>query len=158
MIDNLDKKLVLELQEDGRRSYVELANKLGVTEGTIRNRIKRLLEENMLDITAVPQLDKLGYDFIGIIGMQVQLAHLRTVAASLVGHPNVCYLANVTGRYEFIAVIVARSSKEFADFMENVVSTIPYILRTETFVSLRTYKGKIFGLDTVQLISKLSVE
>lgn len=157
MIDNLDKKLVLELQKDGRRSYVELAGKLGVTEGTVRNRIKRLLEDNILDITAVPQLDKLGYDFIGIVGMQVQLAHLREVASQLIAHPNVCYLANVTGTYEFIAVIVAKSSREFADFMESVVSAIPYILRTETFVSLRTYKGKVFGLDTVQLISKLDV-
>jgi len=155
MIDDFDQKLVLELQKNGRRSYVDLAKTMGVTEGTVRKRIKNLMERDVLDIAAVPHLNKLGYNFIGIVGLQVQLSELRQVARQLAENPNVCYLVNVTGRYEFIAVVVARSSKEFADFMENVVSAIPSVLRTETFVTLNTYKGKEFGLDTVQLINSL---
>jgi len=155
MIDDFDQKLVLELQKNGRRSYVDLAKTMGVTEGTVRKRIKNLMERDVLDIAAVPHLNKLGYNFIGIVGLQVQLSELRQVARQLAENPHVCYLVNVTGRYEFIAVVVARSSKEFADFMENVVSAIPSVLRTETFVTLNTYKGKEFGLDTVQLINSL---
>ncbi|MFC1910617.1 Lrp/AsnC family transcriptional regulator, partial [Chloroflexota bacterium] len=119
--------------------------------------MKRLLENKIIDIIAIPQLDKLGYGFIGIVGLQVQLANIKTVAQKLVEHSKICYLANVTGRFEFIAVVVSRSSTEYADFMENVISEIPQILRTETLVSLRVYRGRVFELDTVRLITELDV-
>jgi Lrp/AsnC family transcriptional regulator for asnA, asnC and gidA len=156
-IDSLDQKLILHLQENGRHTYMDLAKMLDVTEGTIRNRLKRLVGEGIIQITAVPELGKLGYNFMGIVGMQVRLAELRTVADQLVESPNVCYLANVTGRYDVIAIILTRSAAEFADFMENVISAIPSILRTETFVTLNIYKGHAKGLDTTQLISNLDI-
>lgn len=157
MIDRLDQKLVLQLQKTGRLSYVTLAKSLRVSERTVRNRVKNLLDKGIIKITAVPDLDALGYSFIGIVALQVRLADLRAVAGELTRHSNVCYLANVTGRYDFIAIVVTRSPREFADFMENVISAIPSILRTETFVNLNIYKGQGNGLDTGQLISNLDI-
>ena len=154
-IDKFDQKLILDLQKNGRRSYIELAKMLGVTEGTVRNRLGKLVDKGIIKITAVPDLGKLGYTFMGIVGMQVSLSDLRTVAEQLAKNPNVCYLANVTGRYEFIAIVLTKSSQEYADFIENVVSGIPGILRTETFVNLNIYKGYENGLDTAQLLSSL---
>lgn len=157
MIDKLDQKLILYLKEDGRRTYMDLAKILGVTEGTIRNRLRRLVNQGIVKITAVTELDKLGYSFMGIVGMQIHLADLRTVANQLAKSPNVCYLVNVTGRYDIIAIILTRTSREFADFMENVVSIIPGILRTETFVNLNVYKGRGMRIDTSELISNLDL-
>ena len=157
MVDSLDQKLILQLQQTGRLSYVELAESLGVSERTIRNRVKNLLDKGIMKITAVPNLDALGYNFVGIVAMQVRLSDLRAVAEELTRHANVCYLANVTGRYDFIAIVMTRSSREFADFVENVISAIPSIVRTETFVNLNIYKGKESGLDTGQLISSLDI-
>ena len=156
-IDKLDQELILDLQQYGRRTYMDLAKMLGVTEATIRNRVGKLVSQGVIKITAVPELDKLGYGFIGIVGIQVRLADLRTVADQLAKNPNVCYLANVTGRYEFIAIIVTKTSADFADFMENVISAIPSIIRTETFVSLHIHKGYTTGLDTTQLISNIDI-
>ncbi|MFC1955821.1 Lrp/AsnC family transcriptional regulator [Chloroflexota bacterium] len=156
-MDKLDQDIILELQKDGRQSYVDLAKLLGVTETTVRNRVKHLVDKGTIKITALPDLEVLGYRFMSIVGMQVQLADLRRVAAQLSRYPNVCYLANVTGRYELIAIIAARTSREFADFMENVVSAIPSVVRTETFVNLHIYKGQAVGLDTSNLVSHLDV-
>jgi Lrp/AsnC family transcriptional regulator for asnA, asnC and gidA len=156
-LDKLDQKIILDLQKDGRLPYMELAKMLGVTEGTVRNRFKKLVDKGIIRVTAIPEIDKLGYNFMGIVGMQVRLADLREVGEQLVQHPNVCYLVNVTGRYEFIAIVVTKSSREFAHFMENVVSAIPSILRTETFVTLNIYKGYGNGLDTTQLIGNLDI-
>jgi Lrp/AsnC family transcriptional regulator for asnA, asnC and gidA len=156
-LDKLDQKIILDLQQNGRLSYMELAKTLGVTEGTIRNRLKKLMDKGVIRVTAVPEFEKLGYDFMGIVGMQVRLADLHEVAEQLVKNPNVCYLVNVTGRYELIATVVTKSSKEFAYFMENVVSAIPSIQKTETFVTLNIYKGYGHGLDTEQLISSLDI-
>ncbi len=157
MLDKLDQDIILELQKDGRQSYADLSRMLGVTETTVRNRVKNLVEEGIIKISALPDLEALGYGFISIVGMQVQLADLRNVATKLIKHPNVCYLANVTGRYEFVAIIVTKTSREFADFMEKVVSAIPSIMRTETFVNLNIYKGQATGLDTAHLVSKLDI-
>jgi len=152
MIDKVDRQLIMELQKDGRRSYVELAGLLHMSEATVRGRVRRLRDQGLLKITAIPDLAMLGYQFVGIVGIQVRLAELRRVLRELSRHANVCYLANVTGRYDIIGIIVTRTSREFADFIENTVSLIPGVDRTETFVSLNVFKGEAAGLDTLGLL------
>ncbi len=154
-LDKLDQNIMLALQKNGRLSYMELAKMTAVTEGTIRNRFTKLVNNGILRITASPDIEKLGYGFMGIIGMQVHLAALHEVADQLANNPNICYLVNVTGRYELLATVVTRSSKEFAYFMENVVSAIPNVLKTETFVALNIYKGTGSEMDMLQLIGNL---
>lgn len=154
-LDKLDQNIMLALQKNGRLSYMELAKMMAVTEGTIRNRFTKLVNNGIMRITASPDIEKLGYGFMGIIGMQVHLADLHEVADQLAKNPNICYLVNVTGRYELLATVVTRSSKEFAHFMETVVSAIPNVLKTETFVALNIYKGSGSGMDLLQLIGNL---
>jgi len=154
-IDKLNQQIILNLQTNGRLSFLELAKMLDVSEGTIRKRVSWLLAQGVIRVTAIPDLDKLGYKFMSIVGLQIRLADLRNTAEQLAKYPNICYLANVTGRYEFIAIIFARSSKEYSDFMENVISRMASIVRTETFVNLNIYKGHGNWLDTTQIISSL---
>ncbi len=157
IIDELDREIILELQKSGRKSYMELAKLLHVSETTVRNRVKHLVDQNVITINAIPDLKALGYGFVGIIGLQVRLSDLRGVADRLAKHPNVCYVANVTGRFDLITIVVTKSSEEFADFMEKVISDIPSVLRTETFVNLHVYKGQVVGLETGQLVNILDI-
>lgn len=157
MIDELDRKLMMELQKSGRESYVDIASTLGVVEGTVRKRVKNLLDRNIMKIVAIPNLRELGYNFISIMGLQVRMADLRKVAENLAQKPNVCYLAFVTGRYDLMAIIMTRSSEELSHFIEKEISAVPSILRTETFVNLDVIKGGWLGLDTTQLISNVDV-
>ncbi len=154
MIDELDRELIIELQQDGRRSYVDLAEHLHISEATARSRVKRLLSRGLLKVTAVPNLPLLGYQFVSIVGIQVRLTALSSIADELQRHPAVCYLVNVTGRYDLIGIIVTKSSREFADFIEGTVSVIPGIDRTESFVSLRVIKGEAIGPDVLGLIDE----
>lgn len=157
MIDELDLKLMRELQEDGRARHVNLAKKLGVVEGTVRKRIKNLVENNIIKTIAVPNLHKLGYNFMSFMALQVQLANLREIAENLAKKPNVCYLAFVTGRYDMVAVVMTRSPEELAHFIEKELSAIPSILRTETFVNLEVLKGGWPMIDTTQLLSSVDI-
>ena len=157
MKDHLDLQMIQELQKDGRESYADLAKKLGVVEGTIRRRLKQLLHKEIVKIVAMPNLRKIGYSIISIMGLQVNMVDLRKVADKLAQNPNVCYLAFVTGRYDLMAIIVARSSNELSKFIEREISAIPSILRTETFVNLDIIKGGWLMLDTVELLSNLNV-
>jgi Lrp/AsnC family transcriptional regulator for asnA, asnC and gidA len=157
IIDELDSQIIMALQQNGRKSYMELAKLLHVSETTARNRVKHLVGEGIITINAIPDIEALGYGFVGIIGLQVRLSDLREVASRLTKHPNVSYLANVTGRFDLIAIVVTRSSAEFADFMEKVISTIPNVLRTETFVNLHVFKGQIIGLEAKHLVTDLDI-
>lgn len=157
MIDELDRKLIQELQKGGRQGYVALAKMLGVVEGTVRKRVNDLVKSNIIKIVAVPNPRALGYSFVSIMGLQVRMADLRKVAENLAQRPNVCYLAFVTGRYDLMAIIMTRSSEELSQFIEKEVSALPSILRTETFVNLDIIKGGWPGLDTTQLISNIDI-
>lgn len=157
MLDPLDKELIIRLQGEGRLSNVLLANDLGVSERTIRNHMKTLLDSGIIKIRAIPDLNTLGYAFLAIVGLQVQLGKLKDIARELTKHSNICFIVNVTGQYDFIAIVVAHSSKEFATIMEDFVSPIAGIIKTETFVGLNTYKGEHGNLETEQLIENLTI-
>jgi Lrp/AsnC family transcriptional regulator for asnA, asnC and gidA len=153
MVDNFDLKLIKALQEDGRESYVNLAKKLGVVEGTVRKRIKHLINKNIMRIIAVPNVEALGYNFISIIGFQVTTTEIRKVAEKLAQNPHVCYLSYTTGRYDLIAFLIAQSTEEHTKIVESEIMSIPNIARTETFINLKIVKG-LRGLpDVTQLIS-----
>ncbi len=152
MVDSFDMKLIHELQKDGRQSYVDLAGKLGVVEGTVRKKIKRLLDRDIMRIIAVPNVRELGYGFITIIGLQVTTTELRKVAEKLAKNPNICYLAYVTGRYDLIAFVMAESTEVHTRIIEGEIMSSAGILRTETFVNLEVIKGLCGLPDTTQLI------
>ncbi len=157
MIDELDLKIIVELQIDGRQTSIELARKLGVVEGTIRKRIKTLQDKKFIRIVAVPNLRDLGYRCISTIAIQVQMKFLRKVAEALAHKPNVGYLAFVTGRYDLLAVVMTPSSEDLSGFIEHEITPIPGILRTETFVNLDVIKGGWHGIDTTQIIRNLKI-
>lgn len=155
MIDDLDRKLIEELQVNGRETYMDLAKKLGVVEGTVRKRVKHLLAKDIIKIVAVPSVRKLGYGFIGIMGLQVRMEDLRKVAEKLAKSKHVCYLAFVAGRFDLVAIILSQSAEELSQFVEKEISAIPSILRTETSINLDIIKGAPGLLDTIQLIRNL---
>ena len=76
-IDSLDIKILIELQDDARKSLREIAEKLGVAEGTIYNRINKLKRLGLIK-KFIPVIDysKLGYDIIAIIGITAEGGHL----------------------------------------------------------------------------------
>jgi len=100
---------------------------------------------------------KLGYNFISIVAIQVRMAELNKVWEALSRNPAVCQLIWTTGRYDLIAVVIARSAEEFADFMIRELSTVPAVARTETFISLGTAKGTVGLADTSELIRRFDV-
>jgi Lrp/AsnC family transcriptional regulator for asnA, asnC and gidA len=153
MMDKLDLKLIQELQNDGRKNYTQLAKNLGVSEGTIRKRVRDLQNRNVMKIKAVLNPDAIGYSFISIMALQVRMADLREVGQTLVQKPNIYYLAFVTGRYDLLAIIVARTPEELSNFIKEHISSIPSVIRTETFVNLEVIKSPwTTSWDITQLI------
>ena len=154
MLDKIDKKLILELQADGRQTFARLAPKLNVNEVTVRRRLTRLTEKNIISITAMPDLDALGYKFSAIVGIEAESRDLYSLAEQIASHANVYYLSQATGRYDFMTIILAKNPSDFGHFLDNVIRKIPGVVRTETFVNLFIHKKQATPLDTIHLVSE----
>ena len=84
IIDNVDKKLIRELQINSREKYVDIAKKLGMSEAGVRKRVGRLVEQEIVQLTAITAPGKVGYHSAAMIGLQVQMGKIDAVTKQLV--------------------------------------------------------------------------
>ncbi len=101
-IDELDRKIIKILQADGRLSNTEVARSLDITETTVRKRIARLLDEQLISIVAVPTPEATGMTLSAIMGVSVELTAIRDVASTIRTYPEVRYVGMSSGRYDLI--------------------------------------------------------
>lgn len=140
-MDDLDRKLIAQLQLDGRASNIELAKQLGVSEGTIRRRFRNLINDHIMRVVAVPDPAKLGRGTTALVGLQVDPALVEPVAVQLAKIEEVHYAAITTGAYDIFVWVALPSPEELAGFLRGRIGSIPGVRRTETFVNLSIKKN-----------------
>ena len=86
-IDATDRQIIALLQADGRASNVDIARAVGVTEGTVRKRVERLLSEGIIRVVAVPNVDKLGLEVETVIMLKVDLGQATRAGDALAVMP-----------------------------------------------------------------------
>jgi Lrp/AsnC family transcriptional regulator for asnA, asnC and gidA len=141
MLDELGQNIVEELQQDARQSYREIGRSLNVSEGTVRNRVKSMLNSGAIKISAVPNPQKLGLDFMCIMGIEVKVGTAESVEERLVMSPNVYYLSGCTGDVDIIGIFLFSSPSEFDKFVKEKIAGIPEITRTTTFVVMHVSRS-----------------
>jgi len=139
-MDRVDLEIIEALQIDGRTPFTEIAKKLDISEGTVRNRVARLVESKVIQIVGLVDPYHLGYDAPALIGVSVQAAMLETAAAQITKFPEVSYLIMVSGEFDLIVEVMCRNREELANFLSQRLRTVPGILRTQTSMILRTFK------------------
>jgi Lrp/AsnC family transcriptional regulator for asnA, asnC and gidA len=141
MLDELGQKIIGELQEDARQSFREIGRKLKVSEGTVRNRVKGLVKSNTMKISAIPNPQQLGLNFMCIMCIEVKVGSAEKVEQLLIQSPNVYYLCGCTGTYDIIGIFVFHTPSEFDEFVKNVIADVPDIVRTTTFVVMHVSRS-----------------
>jgi Lrp/AsnC family transcriptional regulator for asnA, asnC and gidA len=139
-LDDLDRKIVAMLQRDGRTSNVVMARELGLSEGTVRKRVERLLGSGIIRVTAVADPTKLELNTPVYIAIEADLAHLTDVAEYLAAMPEVCSVKMVTGAFDVIIEAVLPSSDQLLPFLIDHIAVIPGVKRTETYHVLKIVK------------------
>jgi len=139
VLDDTDRKLISHLQEDGRMSFVKLASLMGVTEGTIRRKYKKLVKDGALKITAISNPYATGFDAPAFIGINVERRLLENVAEKLAQMPEVQFVAVTTGTYEIIIQVISCSNKNLYDLIMKI-GGLEGIQNTHTFLMLNIYK------------------
>ena len=146
-MDELDTKIIALLQQDGRASNAGIARKVGVSEGTVRRRLKRLIQEQYISVVAMLDTKRMGYASEALIGVQVDPDKVDQVANDLSQLEEVNWVAITTGAYDIFAWATLNSSETLGIFLRTKVGTILGVRRTETFVSLDV-KKRGYGVVT----------
>jgi Lrp/AsnC family transcriptional regulator for asnA, asnC and gidA len=139
-MDDLDLKIIKELQKDGRVSFRDIADKIKVSEGTVYNRINKLLESKVIK-KFMPDIDyeKLGYEITVIIGLITEGGKLPEIERKITESPNVNAVYDVTGEYDAVIVAQFKKREDLNDFVKNLLS-VEGVKRTNTMLVLNTLK------------------
>lgn len=152
MLDKLAQQIIGELQENARQSFREIGRKLKVSEGTVRNRVRSLVANKTMRISAFPNPGKLGLNFMCIVCIEVKVGSAESVEQRLIAHPNIYYLCGCTGIYDVIGIFLFHTPAEFDEFVKNIIANIPEITRTSTFVVMHISRSPWeHNLDVTEL-------
>ncbi len=131
-MDHTDRLIVRLLHADGRRSNVEIARELGVSEGTIRKRIDRLLASGELQIRGLVEPQAVGLPTRAMIFFTVELPQLERVSRLLSGMAEVLSVKWLTGEYDLVVEAAFETDAHLVAFLNDRISRIAGITRTQT--------------------------
>ena len=139
-MDKLDFQIVNMLKKNGRLSNANVARALNVSEGTIRRRLKKMTNENIIRIFAVPNPESIGLHSEALIGIQVDPDKMEIIANKVSELDQATWVAHTTGTFDIFLWAAVESTEELGKFIRSSVGTIPGVRRTETFVNLKVVK------------------
>ncbi|MCY4624482.1 MAG: Lrp/AsnC family transcriptional regulator [Chloroflexi bacterium] len=139
-MDELDRKIIQILQENGRASNARIARDVGVSEGTVRRRLQSLLQEGIIKVVALPDPEVLGYNTEALVGIQVDPDKIDEVARQLAALRESSWVSVTTGSFDIFCWVTLPSSEDLGNFLKSEVGTISGVRRTETFVNLTVLK------------------
>lgn len=140
-MDELDKKILGELQKDARTPFRKIAEVNGISIGTVHNRLKKLKEEGVLK-GYVPILEstKLGYTIVALIYIKVEGGHLDEIEQQLLHMKEINVIFKTSGTYDLVLIARFQNMIEFSSF-NNKISKLKY-MKPETNIVLETLKDE----------------
>ncbi len=139
-MDKLDLSILASLQTDGRRPFTDIAQKLGVSEGTVRNRVAKLIDQQVLHIVGLVDPSSLGFNAPAMIGVSISEGDIEQIATEIASYSEVSYLIMVSGEFDFIVEVLCKDRDHLANFLNYKLRKVPGVERTQTFMTLRTFK------------------
>jgi Lrp/AsnC family transcriptional regulator for asnA, asnC and gidA len=147
IMDKLDYSILAQLQQDGRKRYTEIAKSLGVTEGTVRNRVGRMIDDDVVRVIGLVDPLKVGFEAPAIIQVNVTPPHLETAAEMIKQFPEVSYLLMVAGDYDLMVEVRCRDRDHLASFILEKLQKVTGVTRTISAMVLQTYKLAEVSVD-----------
>lgn len=141
-IDKTHIAIIRRLQ-DGRKSFKEIADQLNLSENTVRARVNKLIEEDVLDITGLVNPEKLPRHRLVMVGVKLSTMNLVKKGEEFSRIPGVVMVNVVTGRYDLILMVLLKEGYDLLEFYTQEVSKIREVQSVETFVVYKSYNTKV---------------
>ncbi|GAB3282156.1 Lrp/AsnC family transcriptional regulator [Microbacterium sp. MEC084] len=139
VLDDVAKTIIEQLQQDGRRSYAEIAKVVGLSEAAVRQRVQKLTEAGVMQIVAVTDPLQVGFARQAMIGIKVT-GDTRKVVEALNALPSVIYVVLTAGSFDVLAEVLCGDDDELIDILNSEIRALEGVASTETFVYLKLGK------------------
>jgi Lrp/AsnC family transcriptional regulator for asnA, asnC and gidA len=138
-LDDIDTKIIKILEQNGRITNKKISQNLKISEGTVRNRINRLIEHNHLKVKGLvnPENDEkkvLVYVMIKLAGNRDSMEVAKAVAQL----KPINSVSIIAGRFDLLAEIYIETHK-LIEFLNRELSKIPSVLTVESLITLKNF-------------------
>jgi Lrp/AsnC family transcriptional regulator for asnA, asnC and gidA len=138
-LDPLSKRIIAQLQQDGRRSYAAIARAVGLSEAATRQRVQRLIDERIVQIATITDPHAIGFHRVALLGIKVE-GEIRGVADKLSALEEAEYVVICGGQFDILCELLCRDDEHLLRTVDDSVRTIPGVRSTETFIYLKVAK------------------
>jgi Lrp/AsnC family transcriptional regulator for asnA, asnC and gidA len=138
-LDETSKRIIEQLQEDGRRPYATIGKAVGLSEAAVRQRVQRLLDSGVMQIVAVTDPLQVGFTRQAMIGVRVE-GDMNVVADRLAEMSEVDYVVVTAGSFDLLVEVVCEDDDHLLDLISQRIRALPGVRSTETFVYLKLRK------------------
>jgi Lrp/AsnC family transcriptional regulator for asnA, asnC and gidA len=138
-LDETSKKIIEQLQQDGRRPYASIGKAVGLSEAAVRQRVQKLIETGTVQIVAVTDPQQIGFARQLMIGINVD-GDLDETARRLAEIPELVYLILTAGSFDILAEAVVVDDDHLLELINDRIRKLPGVRRTETFMYLKLKK------------------
>ena len=139
-LDEQDEAIIAVLREDGRIAIRELAQKVGLTEATVRARIRRLETSGSIRIVAKRDLGAMGYPYTAWVGIRIRGRTIDEVGQDLLAIPEVISILSVIGRNDLEIQVVARDMATLNGLLTETIPQIDGIVGVESALAMNIVK------------------
>ncbi|NND82403.1 MAG: Lrp/AsnC family transcriptional regulator [Gammaproteobacteria bacterium] len=143
ILDEVDRQIIEHLSRDARLSNREIADSLGLVEGTVRGRIKRLQSDNIIKIMAIADTRVMtghANPMMAYLGIHANLDTLRETAEVIADLSFVRFAATMLGRYEILAISFFGSNDEMIECINRDIISIPGVKHVDTKLAIKNVK------------------
>jgi len=138
-LDDVSRRIIEQLQQDGRRSYASIGKEVGLSEAAVRQRVQKLIEAGVMQIVAVTDPMQLGFQRQAMIGICVT-GDVNKVAEELSAMSEVDYVVLTAGSFDLMTEVVCTSDRELLELLSRRIRKIEGVRSTETFMYLELRK------------------
>ena len=139
--DDVSKRIIEQLQQDGRRSYAAIGKVVGLSEAAVRQRVQRLQDGGVMQIVAVTDPVQVGFSRQAMVGLQVD-GDVTQVAEQVAQLREVDYVVVTAGSFDLIVEVVCEDDDHLLDLVARRLRALPGVRTTETFVYLKLRKQR----------------
>lgn len=140
MLDETDRAIISYLQYDGRMPYTRIAAELGLSEGGVRRRVKKLIDQGSLQIVGIVEPHDIGLQEASMIGVKIEGRPIDEVADQISEFREVTYLFQAAGEFDLFVEVYCLNREHFVNFLNEKLQQIPGVRGTKLFPILKMYK------------------
>ena len=140
-IDQLDLNIIKLLQHNGRIAYSDIARSIDAPEATIRYRVKRLIDEKIISISAFINTGKVKHENVAYIELETESDFLDDDLNKLVAMENISYVASVTGDYDTMLEYIYKDNEDLLNFL-NKLKQNSNVKRLKSRTILKIHKAQ----------------